>query len=97
MSRLAVHYAQRSPTGGIHSAKYAKSCVLTSVFICVFNYLYYFSGNLMGDIGARMLAKALMINTKLRTIHWDRNNTSAQGFQDLASALQKYVQQRSIY
>ena len=49
----------------------------------------HFSGNQMGDIGARMLAKALMINTKLRTIYWDRNNTSAQGFQDLASALQK--------
>ena len=50
---------------------------------------HHFSGNQMGDIGARMLAKALMINTKLRTIYWDRNNTSAQGFQDLASALQK--------
>ncbi|XP_037651506.1 F-actin-uncapping protein LRRC16A isoform X2 [Sebastes umbrosus] len=47
------------------------------------------SGNAMGDMGAKMLAKALQINTKLRTIVWDRNNVSPQGLQDLAAALEK--------
>uniref|UniRef100_A0AAV2K208 CARMIL C-terminal domain-containing protein n=1 Tax=Knipowitschia caucasica TaxID=637954 RepID=A0AAV2K208_KNICA len=47
------------------------------------------SGNSMGDIGAKMLAKALQINTKLRTLVWDRNGVSAQGLQDVASALEK--------
>ncbi|TMS17884.1 F-actin-uncapping protein LRRC16A [Larimichthys crocea] len=43
----------------------------------------------MGDMGAKMLAKALQINTKLRTIVWDRNNVSPQGLQDVAAALEK--------
>ncbi|XP_068567526.1 F-actin-uncapping protein LRRC16A isoform X3 [Cebidichthys violaceus] len=47
------------------------------------------SGNSMGDMGAKMLAKALQINTKLRTIVWDRNNISPQGLQDVAAALEK--------
>ncbi|XP_035039076.2 F-actin-uncapping protein LRRC16A [Hippoglossus stenolepis] len=47
------------------------------------------SGNAMGDMGAKMLAKALQINTKLRTIVWDRNNVSSQGLQDVAAALEK--------
>ncbi|XP_057197350.1 F-actin-uncapping protein LRRC16A-like [Triplophysa rosa] len=47
------------------------------------------SGNSMGDIGAKMLAKALQINTKLRTVVWDRNGVSAQGLQDVAAALEK--------
>uniref|UniRef100_A0A8C2WPP7 CARMIL pleckstrin homology domain-containing protein n=1 Tax=Cyclopterus lumpus TaxID=8103 RepID=A0A8C2WPP7_CYCLU len=47
------------------------------------------SGNSMGDMGAKMLAKALQINTKLRTILWDRNNISPQGLQDVAAALEK--------
>ncbi|XP_076862330.1 F-actin-uncapping protein LRRC16A [Brachyhypopomus gauderio] len=47
------------------------------------------SGNSMGDMGAKMLAKALQINTKLRTVLWDRNNVSVQGLQDVASALEK--------
>ncbi|XP_053541605.1 F-actin-uncapping protein LRRC16A isoform X3 [Ictalurus punctatus] len=47
------------------------------------------SGNGMGDMGAKMLAKALQINTKLRTVIWDRNNVSAQGLQDVAAALEK--------
>ncbi|XP_062843225.1 F-actin-uncapping protein LRRC16A [Trichomycterus rosablanca] len=47
------------------------------------------SGNGMGDMGAKMLAKALQINTKLRTVIWDRNNISAQGLQDVAAALEK--------
>lgn len=33
----------------------------------------------MGDIGARLLAKALQINNKLRSISLDRNNITLQG------------------
>ncbi|KAM4725409.1 F-actin-uncapping protein LRRC16A isoform 2-T2 [Anableps anableps] len=47
------------------------------------------SGNSMGDMGAKILAKALQINTKLRTLVWDRNNVSPQGLQDVAAALEK--------
>ncbi|XP_075937574.1 F-actin-uncapping protein LRRC16A-like [Anarhichas minor] len=47
------------------------------------------SGNAMGDMGAKMLAKALQINSKLRTVMWDKNNTSPQGLQDVAAALEK--------
>ncbi|XP_073677636.1 F-actin-uncapping protein LRRC16A [Garra rufa] len=47
------------------------------------------SGNSMGDFGAKMLAKALQINSKLRTVIWDRNSVSAQGLQDVAAALEK--------
>ncbi|XP_030637826.1 F-actin-uncapping protein LRRC16A-like [Chanos chanos] len=47
------------------------------------------SGNGMGDMGAKMLAKALQINSKLRTVIWDRNNISPQGLQDVAAALEK--------
>ncbi|XP_073080289.1 F-actin-uncapping protein LRRC16A isoform X1 [Manis javanica] len=47
------------------------------------------SGNGMGDMGARMLAKALQINSKLRTVIWDKNNITAQGFQDIAVAMEK--------
>ncbi|CAL8289179.1 unnamed protein product [Merluccius merluccius] len=47
------------------------------------------SGNAMGDMGAKMLAKAMQINTKLRTVIWDKNNTSPQGLQDVALALEK--------
>lgn len=36
------------------------------------------SGNLMGDVGARLLAKALQINTRLKIIHLDRNSISLQ-------------------
>ncbi|KAL4234559.1 barbed-end actin filament uncapping [Mactra antiquata] len=47
------------------------------------------SGNLMGDLGARMLSKALQINNKLKTIFWDKNSTGCQGFEDVAEALEK--------
>ncbi|KAL0962322.1 hypothetical protein UPYG_G00338620 [Umbra pygmaea] len=46
-------------------------------------------GNAMGDMGAKMLAKALQINTKLRTVIWDKNNVTLQGLQDVAAALEK--------
>ncbi|XP_044049141.1 capping protein, Arp2/3 and myosin-I linker protein 2 isoform X3 [Siniperca chuatsi] len=47
------------------------------------------SGNNIGDTGAKMLAKALMSNTRLRTLAWDRNNVTARGFQDVADALER--------
>uniref|UniRef100_A0A8C9ZJK4 Capping protein regulator and myosin 1 linker 2 n=1 Tax=Sander lucioperca TaxID=283035 RepID=A0A8C9ZJK4_SANLU len=47
------------------------------------------SGNNIGDTGAKMLAKALMTNTRLRTLAWDRNNVTARGFQDVADALER--------
>ncbi|XP_077953357.1 uncharacterized protein LOC144390794 isoform X2 [Gasterosteus aculeatus] len=47
------------------------------------------SGNNIGDTGAKMLAKALMTNTRLRTLTWDRNNVTAKGLQDVADALER--------
>lgn len=46
------------------------------------------SGNLMGDAGARLLAKALQINSRIRSIVYDRNNITIQGYSDLAYALE---------
>lgn len=46
------------------------------------------SGNLIGDSGARLLAKALQINNKLKTIIYDRNNITLQGYNDIAYALE---------
>ncbi|KAK8386973.1 hypothetical protein O3P69_017970 [Scylla paramamosain] len=46
------------------------------------------SGNYMGDSGARLLAKALQINSKLQYISYDRNNVTLQGYSDIAYALQ---------
>ncbi|KAM4728724.1 capping protein, Arp2/3 and myosin-I linker protein 3 isoform 2-T2 [Anableps anableps] len=46
------------------------------------------SGNLLEDSGAKMLSKALQINTTLRSVTWDRNNTTGVGFQDVARALE---------
>ncbi|XP_034760207.2 capping protein, Arp2/3 and myosin-I linker protein 2-like [Acipenser ruthenus] len=54
------------------------------------------SGNCMGDTGAKMLAKALQINTRLRTVIWDRNNTAAIGFLDVANALEKNYTLKSL-
>lgn len=47
------------------------------------------SGNLASDAGARALSKLLQVNRKLSVVHWDRNNTSPQGFCDVAAALQR--------
>ncbi|XP_075016990.1 capping protein, Arp2/3 and myosin-I linker protein 2 [Calonectris borealis] len=54
------------------------------------------SGNAMGDTGAKMLAKALQINTKLRTVVWDRNNTTAQGLLEVAQALERNYTLKSM-
>ncbi|KAJ6641624.1 F-actin-uncapping protein LRRC16A [Pseudolycoriella hygida] len=53
-------------------------------------------GNLMGDVGARLLAKALQINNKLRTIILDRNNITLQGFNDIVYALENNYSMRNI-
>lgn len=54
------------------------------------------SGNLMGDIGARLLAKALQINNKLKTIILDRNNVTLQGYSDIVYALENNSAMRHI-
>ena len=48
-----------------------------------------FSGNGMGNHGARSLAKTLLSNTCLSEVEWDRNETGAQGFMDVAAALEQ--------
>ncbi|XP_026574906.1 capping protein, Arp2/3 and myosin-I linker protein 2-like [Pseudonaja textilis] len=47
------------------------------------------SGNAMGDLGAKILAKTLSVNKTLRTLMWDRNNTTVYGFLDVISALER--------
>lgn len=54
------------------------------------------TGNAMGDVGARLLAKALQINTRLKTIHMDRNGISLQGYTDITYALQSNYAMRHI-
>lgn len=46
------------------------------------------SGNQMGDAGARLLAKALQINSKIQYISYDRNSITLTGYSDIAYALQ---------
>ena len=50
----------------------------------------------MGDGGARLLAKALQINTRLRIINLDRNGISLQGYTDITYALQSNYAMRHI-
>ncbi|KFM62821.1 Leucine-rich repeat-containing protein 16A, partial [Stegodyphus mimosarum] len=47
------------------------------------------TGNYIGAAGAKTLAKALQINSKLKSILWDKNATPPQGFHDVAYALEK--------
>ncbi|XP_063169171.1 capping protein, Arp2/3 and myosin-I linker protein 2 [Candoia aspera] len=47
------------------------------------------SGNAMGDLGAKILAKALSVNKTLRALTWDRNNTTLYGFLDVTWALER--------
>lgn len=55
------------------------------------------SGNQIGDPGARLLAKALQINNHLRTIIYDKNNITLQGYADIVHALEKYVPRHIRY
>lgn len=50
---------------------------------------------MMGDGGARLLAKALQINCRLRSIQYDRNNITLPGYCDLAYALERYAHIKS--
>lgn len=50
----------------------------------------------MGDVGARLLAKALQINNKLRTIYMDKNNVTLQGYADIVYALENNTSMRTI-
>ncbi|XP_057291288.1 F-actin-uncapping protein LRRC16A-like isoform X2 [Hydractinia symbiolongicarpus] len=54
------------------------------------------SGNAIGDVGARLIAKALQINTKLREIILDKNNITYKGLQDLALAMNRNYSLHSI-
>ena len=54
------------------------------------------SGNSMGDAGARLLAKALQINTRLKIINLDRNGITLTGLADIAYALQSNYALRHI-
>jgi len=54
------------------------------------------SGNNIGDVGARLLAKALQINIKLKEIQLDRNNISHKGLQDISLAMQRNFSLLSI-
>ncbi|XP_033250959.1 F-actin-uncapping protein LRRC16A-like isoform X4 [Drosophila miranda] len=54
------------------------------------------SGNFMGDVGARLLAKALQINNRLRTIYMDKNGVTLQGYADIVYALQHNHSMRTI-
>lgn len=51
----------------------------SKLYMCYGYKLADICGNFMGDIGARLLAKALQINNKLRYISLDRNNVTLQG------------------
>jgi len=50
----------------------------------------------MGDVGARLLAKALQINTRLRIVNLDRNGITLQGLTDITYALQSNYAMRHI-
>ncbi|KAH8316513.1 hypothetical protein KR067_009349, partial [Drosophila pandora] len=54
------------------------------------------SGNYMGDVGARLLAKALQINNRLRTIYMDKNAVTLQGYADIVYALEHNHSMRTI-
>ncbi|XP_044317682.1 F-actin-uncapping protein LRRC16A isoform X4 [Drosophila rhopaloa] len=54
------------------------------------------SGNFMGDVGARLLAKALQINNRLRTIYMDKNGVTLQGYADIVYALEHNHSMRTI-
>ncbi|KAJ0178375.1 hypothetical protein K1T71_006198 [Dendrolimus kikuchii] len=53
-------------------------------------------GNLAGDAGARLLAKALQCNCTLHTLYIDRNAFSLQGLTDIATALRRSVSVRRV-
>ncbi len=56
----------------------------------MFYYHYcYFSGNQMGNHGARFLAKVLLTNCHVRDVSWDHNDISFCGLQDVISALKQ--------
>ena len=43
----------------------------------------------MGDAGARVLAKSIQINSRLKILKLDKNNLSAVGFEEIANAMEK--------
>ena len=55
----------------------------------LYTHTHTHSGNAMGNHGARSFAKTLLTNTCLSEVEWDRNETGAQGFMDVATALEQ--------
>lgn len=53
--------------------------------------LHLSSGNLMGDVGLRILSRILVLNTHLRELSWDRNCLSLQSLEEVAKALEQWV------
>ncbi|VDP19770.1 unnamed protein product [Soboliphyme baturini] len=45
------------------------------------------SGNDVGNVGARLLAKALQINDSLESVHIDQNQIGIEGYEELSNAL----------
>ena len=73
----------------VYSVHYLVTLVTQSFFFCCF--LIVYSGNYMGDPGARLLSKALQINTSLRALSNDRNSITVHGYSDIAYALERYA------
>ncbi len=63
----------------------------TSLHCNTIVFLVIYSGNYMGDPGARLLSKALQINTSLRALSIDRNSITVHGYSDIAYALERYA------
>lgn len=85
--------------GSNQSLKVLGNCFFNKTYFAIITKHYLFidiSGNLMGDIGARLLGKALQINNKLRTIILDRNNITLQGYSDIVYALENNTSMKNI-
>ena len=77
------------------SCKYfSKNCLILFIQMCYFITLLNICndvhrGNFIGDPGARLLSKALQINTSVQTLSIDRNSITVHGYSDIAYALER--------
>lgn len=77
------------------SCKYfSKNCLILFIQMCYFIALLNICndvhrGNFIGDPGARLLSKALQINTSVQTLSIDRNSITVHGYSDIAYALER--------
>ena len=103
----AVQFDQRSRKQSVVAAPWPKvihsfRCLIIFAWLVVWwtNFLGFCStcsGNYMGDPGARLLSKALQINTSLRALSIDRNSITVHGYSDIAYALERYSVIRFAY